>query len=250
MACTRTEGGFTLVELGFCLLIIGAFIGTVLKGVELLENARVVATINQIKEIETASAIFQNKYRGVPGDIEDPENRISNCVTDQCKIAGNGDGYVDLSSDPKESNAWSTSGESRNYWLHLVVTGMLSGVNGLYTGTPNKFGVDFPATPMGGGWQIQSFIENGRKRTYMTLVKSFVTPNDIEGRRLSAAQVHQIDMKIDDGYADRGHIRGYNDATHGVCTRAGETDMDRNAYLSDNTEQSACNLWVIMSRRM
>ena len=41
----QKENGFTLVELAIVLMIIGLLIGGILRGQELLQNAKVTATI-------------------------------------------------------------------------------------------------------------------------------------------------------------------------------------------------------------
>lgn len=246
----NTQGGFSLVELGITVLVIGLLLGVVLKAAEVMGNARIISTINQITDINAASAVFQNKYRALPGDIINPAETIPNCTSEQCRITGNGDGFLDLSQDDKESVAWSVANESRNYWLHLAAADMLRGVQSAYEGTPNKYGVDFPQSPLGGGWQVQSFREGNARRTYMTLLRMMRAPNDAQARYLTPAQIYQIDLKIDDGMANRGFIRGYSEATQGVCTEEGTSDSNHNTYHSEDKESDMCNLWVVMTRHM
>ena len=51
----REFGGFTLVELAISLMVIGLLIGGILKGQELVENARVTADIRNIKALDAAA---------------------------------------------------------------------------------------------------------------------------------------------------------------------------------------------------
>ena len=46
-----SQAGFTLVELAIVMIIIGLLIAGVLKGQELIANARVTSTVAQIKAI-------------------------------------------------------------------------------------------------------------------------------------------------------------------------------------------------------
>ena len=51
------QKGFTLVELAIVMTIIGLLIGGVLKGQELMENARVTSTVAQVKGYEGAAML-------------------------------------------------------------------------------------------------------------------------------------------------------------------------------------------------
>jgi prepilin-type N-terminal cleavage/methylation domain-containing protein len=49
-----SQAGFTLVELAIVMIIIGLLIAGVLKGQELIANARVTSTVAQVKAIDAA----------------------------------------------------------------------------------------------------------------------------------------------------------------------------------------------------
>ena len=89
------SNGFTLVELAIVMIIIGLLIGGILKGQELVENARVNATVAQIKAIQAATATFHDKYNALPGDMINPTGRLSGCAGN-CAITGNGDGQLNV----------------------------------------------------------------------------------------------------------------------------------------------------------
>jgi len=46
---SKKQSGFTLVELAIVMIIIGLLIGGVLKGQQLIQNAKTTAVINEIK---------------------------------------------------------------------------------------------------------------------------------------------------------------------------------------------------------
>jgi len=102
----NTQKGFTLVELAIVMTIIGLLIGGILKGQELMENARVTATVAQIKSYEAAMTSFKDMYQSVPGDMLNAGTRLQGCPTvNACNAtttnATTGDGIVGLAT-------WST----------------------------------------------------------------------------------------------------------------------------------------------
>ncbi len=72
----QSERGFTLVELAIVMIIIGLLIGGILKGQELINNARVSSTAAQAKAIESGISTFRDKYAGLPGDLANPLVRL------------------------------------------------------------------------------------------------------------------------------------------------------------------------------
>ena len=75
---TETKG-VTLVELAIVITITGILIGGVLKGQQLIDQARLAATINQINNYRSALMIFKTTYNELPGDMRDPDARIVGC---------------------------------------------------------------------------------------------------------------------------------------------------------------------------
>jgi len=63
------QKGFTLVELAVVMIIIGLLIGGILKGQELITNARITSTIGEMEGISAAYNDFRNQFNAVPGDL-------------------------------------------------------------------------------------------------------------------------------------------------------------------------------------
>lgn len=120
----NTQSGFTLVELAIALMVIGLLIGGVLKGQELIQNAKVTATIQQIKAFDAATLIFKNTYGALPGDLPSPGTRISGCTSVICMISGNKNGRI----IPTDTNP--RYAEIGNFFPHLTKAGMLKGPEG------------------------------------------------------------------------------------------------------------------------
>ena len=68
MKYLRSNKGFTLVELAIVLVIIGIILGAVLKGQELINNAKVKRLQNDLRGIEAAMWTYYDRAGRMPGD--------------------------------------------------------------------------------------------------------------------------------------------------------------------------------------
>ncbi|MCE9508030.1 MAG: prepilin-type N-terminal cleavage/methylation domain-containing protein [Alphaproteobacteria bacterium] len=181
------QTGFTLVELAIVMVIIGLLIGGVLKGQQILYQARISSTIMQLNSVDGAAKTFYDTYNSsLPGDLLDAPNKIVNCP--DCGIApdttlspnactsgtdGGGNGVIgscvwDMSSFQSASYAGSpASGTPANetvlFWLELSRAGLISGItdDGLDVSTPASFGGSLPAAKVGGGLMVGYASPNG-----------------------------------------------------------------------------------------
>lgn len=67
----KKQKGFTLVEIAIVLVIIGLLLGGVLKGQELIENAKLKAVKTDSDAIVAAIQGYQDRFRALPGDGAD-----------------------------------------------------------------------------------------------------------------------------------------------------------------------------------
>ncbi len=86
----RNQSGFTLVEIAIVLVIIGLLLGAVLKGQELVTNAKVKAVINEAKAYGAALYAYQDRYGYYPGDDPKQQDRWTGLNSN-----GDGDGTID-----------------------------------------------------------------------------------------------------------------------------------------------------------
>jgi len=69
MKSLRGKAGFTLIEVCIVLAIIGLLLVGVIKGEQLLKNAKVKKQLKQIEQVKSAVVAYQDMKKGVwPGD--------------------------------------------------------------------------------------------------------------------------------------------------------------------------------------
>ena len=62
------QAGFTLVEIAIVLVIIGLLLGGILKGQEMITQAKIKNVVNDFNGITAAVNSYQDRYRALPGD--------------------------------------------------------------------------------------------------------------------------------------------------------------------------------------
>src|SRR5713101_5855001 len=85
-----TETGFTLVEIAIVLVIIGLLLGGILKGQEMITQAKIKNVIDDLNGITVAITSYQDRYRALPGDDKNATTRW----TTQAPASGDGDGVM------------------------------------------------------------------------------------------------------------------------------------------------------------
>lgn len=231
----KDEQGFTLVELAVVMVIIGVLIGGILKGQELITNARVTSTISQFQALSAAKNDFQNQYNAIPGDMVSPATRLSNCggssVNQACTSGEDvtaGNGRIDVG-----AGVGSDEGEGIAFYGQLLAADYITGITG--DTSPVGFGTTIPLAPLGGGFYagdangavgFGSYLRSG---LYVTLVGSLAPVGAATGL-VTGTQSARMDTKLDDGVANGGTFFGNNDAS---CHTAG---------VYANTVTSVCSL--------
>lgn len=115
----RKAHGFTLVEIAIVLVIIGLLLGGILKGQEMITQAKIKNVIADFSGISAAYHGYQDRYRAIPGD--DP-NAATRWATAPAATSGNGNGQV-----AGTYNSAAAADESRLWWDHLRRAGFVAG---------------------------------------------------------------------------------------------------------------------------
>src|SRR5215467_10547743 len=87
----RKQTGFTLVEIAIVLVIIGLLLGGILKGQEMITQAKIKNSIADFSGISAAYYGYQDRYRAIPGD---DSTAASRWTTPTVAAAGDGNGIV------------------------------------------------------------------------------------------------------------------------------------------------------------
>jgi prepilin-type N-terminal cleavage/methylation domain-containing protein len=114
----RTQNGFTLVEIAIVLVIIGLLLGGILKGQEMITQAKIKNVVSDFSGISAAYYGYQDRYRAIPGDDAQAATRWSGAAISSTP----GDGVV-----AGTYNSQTVTDESRLWWDHLRRAGFVAG---------------------------------------------------------------------------------------------------------------------------
>ena len=218
-ASTRpSEQGFTLVELAIVMVIIGLLIGGILKGQELIANAKISGTVGQLKGLDAAMNTFDDKYNAKPGLMTDALNRLPGCVAPCANVVGQTTYGASLAPPAAIDNP------GAQVFLHLSAADLISGIDPSGA-TPLTFGKALPAVKAGGGMWVGTAaaageVTNGTLsvgRPYAVLNGQVAAVAAGTGV-LASTTAAQIDRKLDDGQPSSGSVQtsGANCVTVGA----------------------------------
>ncbi len=184
------ERGFTLVELAIVLVIIGIILGAVLKGQELINNAKNKRLYNVYREVSAAVYTYYDKYNKYPGDDNLATTR--GWTAGAVAVAnGNGQGWIDGTA----FCAGGSATESCQAWYHMRLANILSGSD-----------TTSPTHPYGGR------VALGRTDA---IIGGWSKPMGVCFEWLNNETARWLDNTYDDGTFNTGSVRGNADYTAG-----------------------------------
>jgi len=167
----KKQAGFTLIEIAIVLVIIGLLLGGVLKGQEMMTNAKIKRTSNDYNGMSAAIFSYLDRYSAFPGD--DPNAGVRWGAT-----PGNGDGVI-------QGTCYSATAtdESVQLWDHLRLSGLVAGT-----------GSNFPTHAFGGRIGVEDNSAG--------LTGTVICMESLQGK---IGEI--LDRQMDDGNGNTGEVR-------------------------------------------
>ena len=199
-----TEAGFTLVEIAIVLVIIGLLLGGVLKGQEMITQAKIKNIINDFNGVTVAVTSYQDRYRALPGDDQNATTRW----TTQAPASGNGNGIIVGAYNANDTSgtggAPAAAAESNLFWQHLRIAGFVPGLTtGTGSGTP-------PPNAAGGLIGVESGVVGTSGLGFTSTIICF---SNLPEKVASA-----VDGQMDDAQPASGQVRAQLESTANPAT--------------------------------
>lgn len=137
------QGHLTLAEITLGVVVAGLVMGGTMEANALVEDARLTATVSQVKAFEAAVTTFRDSYKAYPGDFPEAGKYIPHCTgpegadcnpfpaTAGDKSVGSpnfGKTWASQVTDKTHVPAISANDETVLFWAHLLLADLISGV--------------------------------------------------------------------------------------------------------------------------
>lgn len=187
----RRERGFTLVEIAVVLVIVGLLIGGILKGQEMITNAKIKRIESDNASISAALHSYQDRYHELPGDDPEAEARFDQYAAGS-GFNGDGDTRIGGVGAPAVWNMPpdNTAVENNSLWAHLRASGLVSG------GATDR---RQPTNAYGGMIGVQA-------QAFPTAITTWYRHAIVFGR-VPGSIARVLEARLDDGLRDAGDIR-------------------------------------------
>lgn len=160
----KSDKGFTLVELAIVLVIIGLILAGIIKGQELITNAKIKRAYNVQREIAAAVYTYFDRYQFYPGDDPQAATRFTPALP--VPTNGNGNALIAAGAASTAANfaCTATGTEQCDLWAELRLSGILTGSG--FTNPTHPYGgavaisyFNMPAIGAGSAAQLTHWIQ-------------------------------------------------------------------------------------------
>lgn len=212
----KKQAGFTLVEIAIVLVIIGLLLGGILKGQEMITQAKIKNLISDFSGVSVAYHGYLDRYRKIPGDDGDANARWG---TPNAAVGTANDGIIAGGYASTAADA-----ESRLFWLHLRRAGFVSGSDQEqpFNAVTGKIGVQTgdAATP-----PVATLT--GAAGGFSSII---ICSSNIPDKMAIA-----VDTQMDDGQSNNGSVRALLQTTPNPAIGVGQAATAAYAETGSNT---------------
>jgi prepilin-type N-terminal cleavage/methylation domain-containing protein len=225
MKSMNKSQGFTLVEIAIVLVIIGLLLGGILKGQEMITQAKIKNVIADFSGVSAAYHGYVDRYKKIPGDdpcagTTNSAVTVGNCGTTTGRWVGasHGDGNGQVGG---KYNSTTATDESRLWWDHLRRAGFVSGVGDQqpFNALTGQIGVQTGDTA--GGAALGGFAG--------IIICSANLPDKV---------AIAADTQMDDGVPGSGSVRG-------VLQTSPNPDVVAATVVAPNYAETGTNVYTI-----
>src|SRR5512134_2603365 len=186
------QKGFTLVEIAIVLVIIGLLLGGILKGQEMITQAKIKNAITDFSGVSAAYFGYQDRYRATPGD-DLQATRWGAGV-----IPGDGDRVLEGTYNVAcPAAAVAGTAETCLWWEHLRRSGFVSGAGPQQP--TNAFNGLLGVQTGDGAAPPAAVLDNGTGGFTNIMMCSSNLPDKV---------AIALDVQMDDGVLAGGAVRG------------------------------------------
>lgn len=219
----RNEAGFSLIEIAIALIVVGLIIGGVLKGKELIENAKLNVVARNVDMYRVAIHLFTDTYGSLPGDFHLASSHINAKLRD-----GQNDGIIG-------GHGLNPADEAANVWMHLAQAGFIGDVGQLPAQGYAKGGQGIPQEKIGGVFTIQHDPYPEMPGHWLLLGRENGSKGD--GALLTPQQAQALSQKMDSSDPHSGRVRGH----HGM--NVSPEECIKNGQFNTLNAHPACVLY-------
>lgn len=211
----RNQSGFTLIEIAIVLVIIGLLLGGVLKGTEMINQAKIKNVISDFNGVQAAYYGYQDRFKAMPGDDRGANPRWSGAVS------GDGNGQLTGKYNNQLAAAPTVAEETNLFWQHLRAAGFMPGAT---------TGIDSGIQPANALTGILG-VETANGTAGLGLSGLIICSANLPAKIAVA-----VDVQLDDGDATKGQVRGMLQTTGlnpdtGATPTSAYADTGSNQYL-------------------